>query len=290
MLRNRILTAIVMASVVLGVLFGLSDGAFAILWAVVILWAGWEWSFLSGIKTLLARVVLLTCIAVSLYALWSWVPILQGLSDQFADQGFMEYSGWIDWFLVPAVVGWVLTSVVMKHKQPDKLIAWQVPVSLKVFLGWLFLVSAWLAISRLRSYYALSFTFYILILVWLADTAAYFAGRKYGKQPMAPHISPGKTVAGMYGALLATAVWALAFSLYHDFALFRVGYFIMLSVLTAAMAVYGDLFVSLLKRWHGVKDTGSLLPGHGGIMDRIDGLIAALPFYYIALVLLYRTL
>ena len=290
MLRNRILTAVVMASVVLGVLFGLSKGAFAILWAVVILWAAWEWSFLAGIKTLLARIVLLTSIAVSLYALWSWVPILQGLSDQLADQTIMEYSGWIDWFFVPAVACWILTSIIMKHTEPDKLIAWQVPVFLKAFLGWLLLVSAWLAISRLRSLYGVSFVFYILMLVWLADTAAYFVGRKYGKQPIAPHISPGKTVEGMYGALLATGVWALAFSLYYEFALFRVGYFIMLSVLTAAMVVYGDLFVSLLKRWQGVKDTGSLLPGHGGIMDRIDGLIAALPFYYLAFVLLYRTL
>jgi phosphatidate cytidylyltransferase len=125
---------------------------------------------------------------------------------------------------------------------------------------------------------------YFLILIWAADISAYFAGKKWGTTQLAPEISPGKTVAGMYGALIAGTVWAAIFIGYYGyrdgFVWIRIFDFILLSVLTVLISIYGDLFVSVVKRQRGVKDSGSLLPGHGGVLDRIDSLIAAIPFFY----------
>jgi phosphatidate cytidylyltransferase len=124
----------------------------------------------------------------------------------------------------------------------------------------------------------------LMAIVWVADTAAYFAGRRFGKRKLAPSISPGKTWEGVYGALIAVALYALALLPFAA----RAGYsgallpaaataWVVLVLLLAAVSIVGDLFESQLKRQRGVKDSGKLLPGHGGILDRIDALVAALP-------------
>jgi len=129
---------------------------------------------------------------------------------------------------------------------------------------------------------------YLLLLIWAADIAAYFTGKKWGKTKLAPEISPGKTVAGMYGALIAGLVCAVVLSLIYGFNLMIASDFMLLSVLTVLISIYGDLFVSVVKRQRGVKDSGSLLPGHGGVLDRIDSMIAAIPFFYGCIFFIYR--
>jgi phosphatidate cytidylyltransferase len=158
----------------------------------------------------------------------------------------------------------------------------------KVLIGWFVLLSAWMFLSRLRAFYGTEMTMYFLILIWVADISAYFAGKKWGVTKLAPEISPGKTVAGMYGALIAGLVCAVVLSLIYGFNLMIASDFMLLSVLTVLISIYGDLFVSVVKRQRGVKDSGSLLPGHGGVLDRIDSMIAAIPFFYGCIYFIYR--
>jgi phosphatidate cytidylyltransferase len=149
--------------------------------------------------------------------------------------------------------------------------------------GLLVLVTAWLALVQLREIAAL-LVLWLLSVVWVADTAAYFCGKKFGKHKLAPKISPGKTLEGVYGAFFAVSVYAIAIiavSGNHSVSAFGkvVPAYLLLAVhwLITGLSIVGDLFESLLKRQAGVKDSGTALPGHGGILDRIDGLISSLP-------------
>ena len=154
-------------------------------------------------------------------------------------------------------------------------------------------------ISRLHTLYQGGMVMYFLILIWSADILAYFTGKKWGKEKLSPDISPGKTVEGFYGALAAGLLCGIGFYVFEKVTYGgNVDYgtlhymtsfdFILLSVLTVMVSVYGDLFFSLVKRQKGVKDTGSILPGHGGVLDRIDSVIAAAPFFYAGVFLISR--
>jgi phosphatidate cytidylyltransferase len=119
----------------------------------------------------------------------------------------------------------------------------------------------------------------MLTLVWLADIGAYFSGRKFGKRKLAPSISPGKTWEGVYGGVLVNLIWILlVFWLIDGWGIGLLP-FVLIGVATVAISVVGDLFESVLKREAGVKDSGQLLPGHGGVLDRIDSVIAATPVF-----------
>lgn len=150
------------------------------------------------------------------------------------------------------------------------------------------LLSAWMFLSRLRALYGSEMTMYFLILIWIADIAAYFTGKKWGTIKLSPEISPGKTVAGLYGALVSGLICAVVLSLIYGFQIMIAADFVVLSTLTVLISIYGDLFVSVVKRQCGAKDSGTLLPGHGGVLDRIDSLIAAIPFFYACICLVYR--
>lgn len=161
------------------------------------------------------------------------------------------------------------------------------------------LLSAWMFLSKLRSYYGYGMVLYFFLLIWAADVSAYFVGKKWGKDKLAPEISPGKTVQGMYGALASALICGIGLRLYYGIspletdgaqvAVLMSMDMVMLSVLTVLISIYGDLFFSLVKRKKGVKDSGTLLPGHGGILDRVDSLIAAVPFFYAGIVLIGRS-
>jgi phosphatidate cytidylyltransferase len=149
--------------------------------------------------------------------------------------------------------------------------------------GWLVLLGAWIALVQLQAF-SPSLLLATMAIVWVADTAAYFAGRVFGKRRLAPAISPGKTWEGVYGALAATAIYALALlwlapGIVRANALtpLAIAGWVGLVLALTALSVVGDLFESLLKRQRGVKDSGSILPGHGGVIDRIDALLAVMP-------------
>ena len=177
---------------------------------------------------------------------------------------------------------------------PSVLNDWQ-PASpvVRAVSGWLVLEGAFVAIVALHArsaWLALA----AMAIVWIADTAAYFAGRRFGRRKLAPAISPGKTWEGAYGALLAVVVYALLLlplaqrtGFAHASGVAFVASSLVFAVAVAALSIAGDLFESLLKRRAGVKDSGAILPGHGGILDRIDALLAAMPPVALAAAVLF---
>jgi phosphatidate cytidylyltransferase len=216
-----------------------------------------------------------------------WTQLLEIVAQAFDWPDVRDYSGALDWLVIIPVLFWILVMILIRNT-PSGLLKLELKTRYKALIGWFVLLSAWMFFSRLRAFYDVEMAFYFLILIWAADIVAYFVGKKYGQTKLAPEISPGKTLAGMYGALIAGLVCAVALSLIYGFDLMIASDFVLLSVLTVLLSIYGDLFFSLVKRQRGVKDSGSILPGHGGILDRIDSLIAAAPFFYAGIFLIYR--
>lgn len=276
MLRQRIITAVIMLAVLVAALWSASPVPFIGLALVMMAAAAWEWARLNGVQ------------GVGALAIGAAMVVACGLS---------WWAGWVDepfrgWWLVVAlwvVVGGVLISVGVN--------GWsRVPAFLRLALGLAALWVAWLAVVQARMV-GVNFLFSVLALVAAADIAAYFAGRAFGGQlvarKLAPSISPNKSwegvFGGMAGVLLLAALW-IAFdrqvapahwsrSLYSH--LWQGGGLLLLvpSVMAlAALSVVGDLVESLVKRAAGAKDSSQLLPGHGGVLDRIDAQLPTLPF------------
>jgi len=156
-------------------------------------------------------------------------------------------------------------------------------VNLKLLVGILVIVPAWAALTTLHASCERGpiLTLMLLVVVWLADSGAYFAGRQWGKTKLAPAISPGKTREGVYGGLLSSLVFAaVAGGLYSGSFRWTLMYMLVAGI-AVMFSVAGDLLESLMKRHSGIKDSGNIIPGHGGIFDRIDGLVAAAPMFLI---------
>jgi len=151
---------------------------------------------------------------------------------------------------------------------------------LRLVIGMLFLAGAWLALAKLHALPGVGpeLMMFLLVLVWIADSAAYFSGRALGRHKLAPAISPGKTVEGALGALVSALVPA-GFLIWSGWVVAPGWMLVLLCTLTVAVSIGGDLWESVLKRERGVKDSGDILPGHGGVLDRIDSQIAASPFF-----------
>jgi len=273
MLLTRVLPAVVLAVAVLAALFLLSPRAWGVGALAAIVVAAFEWANLAGYA---AR------------ARWLFVAgvVLIGGNLLFSPAaGFV--AGWPDGVVLavcgPAALFWgfVMPAWLRGHWNPRS------PLAMAV-VGWLVLIAAWVALVVLQArspWLALA----AMALVWVADIAAYFSGRAFGRRKLAPSISPGKTWEGVHGALVAVALYALALvplarsaGYVGDVSATAVAAWVALALLLTALAVGGDLFESLLKRHAGVKDSGTLLPGHGGILDRVDALLAALPLAALA--------
>ncbi|MDD1614135.1 MAG: phosphatidate cytidylyltransferase [Methylococcaceae bacterium] len=282
MLLKRIITASVLAFLVALAVFKLPMEYFSLMIGLIALLAAWEWSNLAGVTSPVKRVLFLLALTLPMLGLHFWTQILELVAQAVDWPDVRDYSGILEWLVIPPVLFWVLVMILIRNT-PAGVLNLQMKTRYKVLIGWFVLLSAWMFLSRLRSFYGSEMTMYFLILIWAADISAYFAGKKWGITKLAPEISPGKTVAGMYGALISGLVCGVVLNLYN----LRYGFnpmvaadFILLSILTVLISVYGDLFFSVVKRQRGVKDSGTLLPGHGGVLDRVDSLIAAVPFFY----------
>jgi len=290
MLIKRILTASVLASLIALAVFTLPMEYFSLVIGLVTLLAAWEWSNLAGVTSPFKRVLFLLVMILPMLGIQFWTQILELVAQTVDWPDVRDYSGILEWLVIPPVLFWILVMILIRNT-PTGVLNLTLKTRYKVLIGWFILLSAWMFLSRLRAFYGPEMTMYFLILIWVADISAYFVGKKWGSTKLAPEISPGKTVAGMYGALISGLICALVLNLYN----LRYGFnpmiaadFVLLSVLTVLISIYGDLFVSVIKRQHGVKDSGSLLPGHGGILDRVDSAIAAIPFFYGCIYFIYR--
>jgi len=257
MLKQRILTALVLAPLVLGGVFLLPLEQFHWFVIPVIALAGWEWANLSDLRQPLQRVGFGLLVAALLFGLLHWAP------------GPVLALGVLFWCLA---LYWVV-------RYPASGGQWQ-SVPARVLVGLLVLLPAGVALMVLKGQPASNqLLLLLLLLVWGADIGAYFAGRRWGTTKLAPRVSPGKTRAGFYGGLGCSALIALAAALVWQLSLQQTLLLLLISLVTALASVLGDLAESMFKRHRGIKDSSALLPGHGGILDRIDSLTAAAPLY-----------
>lgn len=258
MLRNRVLTAAILAPLfVLGVL-KLPGNYFAIFLGLVVLAGAWEWTGLSGYRGIQPRIGAVAATCLLMTAVWYF-------------RGHVAES----LFLV-ACAAWLLVALSLFRRRHRGPIHW--PAPLRWLSGAWVLVPAWLAISVLQDAEPEAAVM-LFLLIWAADIGAYFAGKRWGRRRLAPAISPGKTMEGVLGGVAAAVLVAAGFAAYWSLMPSAWPGLILLSVFVILVSISGDLFESNWKRLASLKDSGSLLPGHGGILDRIDSMTAAAPFF-----------
>ena len=283
-LKKRILTALILLPLALIAIFELPLVYFALFTGVVLSIGAWEWGPFIGFCNKRRRLGLMALLISSMLAFAYYAGLYDSGKIEVFHQA-VEYAIWI------SVVWWVVAlGLVISYPRSARF--WRSGRWIKGIFGLVTLLPAWLAINVIRSFEYQEnpqngawLLLYVLALVWAADIGAYFAGKVFGKRKLMPNVSPGKTIEGMLGGMVASAT--LIFIVLQT-PLF-VGYngldVVWISLIVVASSVLGDLLESMLKRQAGIKDSGTILPGHGGILDRVDSLTAALPvftclFYY----------
>ena len=260
-MRARILTAMVLATVLIGVLlYGPKWGPRA-LFGLFIAAGAWEWSAFLGVSARGARLAYMLLVAVLAIAARALLPEVREFSK------LMEFSA--AWWLVALL--WLLLA-------PQRTRAWVTALA-----GVFALIPAWVALTRMAELWphGAQWVLFVLTLTFAADTGAYFAGHAFGRVKLAPLVSPGKTWEGVLGGMVFAAVVGFAGSGWFNLV---AGGFIPLCLAAAAFSVVGDLTESMFKRAAGLKDSGRLFPGHGGVLDRVDGVLAAAPVMCLGLV------
>lgn len=287
MLLQRIITASILAPLILLAIYKLSSTQFAAVWGAVILIASWEWAGLIDLNKIYQKIAFVLFLVLSMFAIFSWTVILELAAQGFNYPEIRNYSGVLEWTVIPPILVWLTIMFLIRNK-PHDLLVLKIKTRYKVFLGWFVLFAAWMFLERLRRLYDTEMVIYFFLLIWAADIVAYFGGKNFGVTKLAPEISPGKTVEGMYAALASAIVCAVILGLIYGFPPLIISDFALLSVLTVLVSIYGDLFFSYAKRLKGVKDSSNFLPGHGGLLDRIDSMIAGAPIFYAGVFLMGR--
>lgn len=266
MLKQRVITASFIAAVFLLVLLVAPSEVFAFSIVVVVALAAWEWANLAGLVKSAHRVAyvlaVLSCGGALHYAIFS--------SAMLALDGVLMVSG-----------AWWAIALLWVQSYPASALLWG-STPARAAIGLVVLL------PTLLSLYALNhmangqwMVIAVVLLVAAADIGAYFAGRKFGKRKLAPRVSPGKTWAGAVGGLFAVALIAAVYGWLSENSVLLT---LAVCLPAAAASILGDLLESMFKRHRGIKDSGQLLPGHGGVLDRIDGLLAAAPVFALAVV------
>lgn len=258
MFKQRLLTTLVLVPLVLLLIYYVNSSIFATAILLLVIACGWEWLQLIPAQQRLmqiANIVILLVTSILIHYFFYNIGLIVGLAL---------------WLLIALAV---LTFPVSMH--------WWGKPGLVALLSWLLLPlfgQSLLNIIQMEN--GRSYLIYLLALVWSADIGAYLAGKQWGKHKLIPKVSPGKTWQGLVGGLVLTAITALIG--YYYFRPQSLMAWLMMMLLIFVIALVGDLLISMLKRRVNVKDTGHLLPGHGGVLDRLDSLIAAAPAFYFA--------
>ncbi|MBP9763815.1 MAG: phosphatidate cytidylyltransferase [Gammaproteobacteria bacterium] len=270
MLKTRIITAtILIPCVIFGTLF-LPSLAFAVISGVVFGYGLWEWSRLAGFQSVFGRTICLILMPLGICLL---LAILQWSSVQ------LQLGRWLFQEGVPLLIliFWLIAGFSVAYY--PRLEGFWKSKPMGVVAGCLVLVPSWFLLVALQHRNPW-LVLYILSLIWVCDIAAYFVGKRFGKYKLAPKLSPGKTWEGVLGAYVGGLFVILVGYHYlaQDHSLFS---WVMLGLITITFSIVGDLFESLFKRLRNLKDSGTLLPGHGGVLDRIDSITAAVPIFAI---------
>lgn len=275
MLKTRVITALVLLALVLPSLFLLPQAYWAILTAMFIGVGAWEWGGLLGMRESARRVL-----GASLSALCAVVSLLAPAAMGVGTDGLAA-----PWVLVVYGVAAVFWCLVVPRWMAKK---WPLPRGWAgILVGLVVLFPTWLALVQLRVP-GPAILLAILAVVWIADIAAYFFGKAFGKNKLAPAISPGKTWEGAIGAGLGVVLYGSVLRIVYAFEPVAMPFWILCLLAVTAISIVGDLYESLLKRQAGLKDSSNVLPGHGGVLDRIDSLTSTLPVVALLWLLLLK--
>lgn len=266
--RVRVIAAVVMAPVAIAALLWLPSPWLAAALAALMMAGLWEWTALAGVTSRPARVAYLAANAILMAAL------VWGAGRGLFTLKLVSLVGAL-WWLLPLL--WLARYDFAAADTPRNR-------ALKLLAGSLCAVPAWAALCWLHASSPLGprWALFAVAIVWAADTGAYFVGVRYGRRKLAPRISPGKSWEGLWGGLATTVALAILAVLPLGLGWSVLPALLLLTVVTALISVAGDLFESLLKRHAGSKDSSALIPGHGGLLDRLDSLLAALPVFVTA--------
>ena len=259
MLKQRIITALVLLPFALGGFFLLDGPLFALFIGAVVSLGAWEWARRAGLTAQVQRVAFAVLVAALLLVLYL-VPVLA------------------PWVLLCALIWWALaTALVLGYPASSR---YWVGLPAKLIIGLLILLPAWQGLVLFKQWPEANWLILaVMVLVWGADIGAYFSGRRFGKRKLAPQVSPGKSWEGVFGGLLATLLICVGVAIYRDWSFASLLLGLLGTAVVVLISVVGDLTESMFKRQAGVKDSSNLLPGHGGVLDRIDSLTAAIPVF-----------
>lgn len=278
MLKQRIITALILAPAALIAILFLPIAWFQIAIAGVVALGGYEWANMSGMRERPKKIMYMIATFI--------ICVLMSLA---VDTSMIWHQGQLHWFfhtILTVSILWWAASLVMVLAYPRYTRFWKNSRSVRTLFGFLTLIPTWVGVVALRTSlydvdptYGASLIFYVLGIVWAADIGAFFVGVKFGRHKLRPNVSPGKSLEGLLGGIAASfAIIAFA-ALHYQVEPSRIWLHMLIGGVTVGVSALGDLNESMLKRSAGIKDSGRILPGHGGVLDRIDSLTAAFPVF-----------
>ncbi len=263
MLKQRIITALCLLPVALGGFFLLQGGWFALFIALIVCVGAWEWAHLAGFAAPAQRIGYAAAVGAALFGLYLLPQLAAGV-------------------LLLATLWW-LGAIGLVLGYPDSQRLWRAP-AVRLLIGLLILVPAWQGLVLLKHWpQGNSLILAVMVLIWSADIGAYFTGKRFGRRKLAVQVSPGKSWEGLYGGLAGSLLITLLVGVYRNWEARELLLALLGSALVVLISVVGDLTESMFKRQAGLKDSSNLLPGHGGVLDRIDSLTAAVPMFAVLL-------
>ena len=263
MLKQRIITALILLPIALCGFFLLEGSAFALFIGLVVTLGGWEWARLAGFNEQSMRIAYAAVVASMLFVM----HLLPGLAP---------------WILGASVLWWgIATYLVLTYPRSSD--HWA-SAACKLVIGLLILLPAWQGLVLIKQEPLGNWLIMaVMVLVWGADIGAYFSGRAFGRRKLAPLVSPGKSWEGVYGGLALSLIITVLVGFFRDWTVAELFKGLIGAALIVFISVVGDLTESMFKRQSGIKDSSNLLPGHGGVLDRIDSLTAAIPVFAVLL-------
>jgi phosphatidate cytidylyltransferase len=273
-LRQRIVTAVILAALLLSALFYMPFGGFVLVLGAFFLVGAWEWGNFAKLNFIWRSINVLTH-AVLMLCVWHWLQLGRALHVFAAER--------LQIILLFSALFWLI-AILLIITYPKTARLWS-HFAMQLSMGVVVLIPAWLSLVYLTTLASGSWlVIMVAMVVTCADSGAYFTGHLFGKNKLAPAVSPGKSWEGFFGGVAANVIFALIVMFvwgrgWQDTSL------LLIIVVTSVISVFGDLFESMLKRQRGIKDSGIILPGHGGVLDRIDSITAAAPIFTLLVLL-----